>query len=183
MFEFFAMLALGAALIILTLAVLGIMRPDLVLWPPAHFSSWENRCFRFLFRVMVYGLLAASAHNIWMDGFPASLYVNVIAGLLFLIGFSIAFAATFSLGWRNAFGAKEGLRTDGIYRYSRNPIYLATWFGLAGWALLVSTNMIVLGLFAWALIYIFAVFLEERWLAKEYGAAFDIYCKNVRRFI
>ncbi|KHA54034.1 CzcN domain protein [Sulfitobacter geojensis] len=102
--------------------------------------------------------------------------------MLLLCGFIIAFWATGALGWSNAFGSKEGLRTDGIFAYSRNPIYIATWFGLAGWALLVPTPFIVATLCFWALLYLVAIFLEERWLLEEYGEPFTEFCNTVRRF-
>jgi len=102
--------------------------------------------------------------------------------ILLLCGFIIAFYATGALGWANAFGSKEGLRTDGIFAYSRNPIYVATWFGLAGWALLVPVASITVTLCLWALLYVVAIFLEERWLLKEYGKPFSEFCHTVRRF-
>jgi len=143
----------------------------------------EKTLFMTLFRIVVYGLVFASIIHLWQDGLQSPTSVNIVAILLLLCGFIIAFWATGALGWANAFGSKEGLRTDGIFAYSRNPIYIATWFGLAGWALLVPTPFIVATLCLWALLYLVAIFLEERWLLEEYGEPFTEFCRAVRRFI
>jgi len=135
-----------------------------------------------LFRIAVYGLIAVSALHIWQSGLRLSTLTSLFAILLVFLGFSIAFASTGMLGWSNAFGSKEGLRTDGIFRYSRNPIYIATWFGLAGWALLIPVPLIVATLLCWALLYVVAILMEEKWLAQEYGEPFHEYCRKVRRF-
>lgn len=136
-----------------------------------------------LFRTVVYGLVIASALHVWQTGLRLSSPASVLSMLLVFIGFTIAFFATGTLGWKNAFGSKNGLRTDGIFKYSRNPIYIATWFGLAGWALLIPVPLIVATLVSWALLYVVAIFIEEKWLAQEYGEAFHEYCREVRRFI
>jgi protein-S-isoprenylcysteine O-methyltransferase Ste14 len=85
---------------------------------------------------------------------------------MLLAGFAIAFAATGALGWGQVFGQAEVLRTDGIFGYSRNSIYLATWLGLAGWALLLPSALLIGVLICWGALYVVAIFLEERWLAQ-----------------
>lgn len=135
-----------------------------------------------LFRIIVYGLVVASIFYLWQEGLQSSTPTNIVAIILILCGFVIAFWATDALGWSSAFGSKEGLRTDGIFAYSRNPIYVATWFGLAGWALLVPMPFIIATLCFWGLLYLAAVFLEERWLLKEYGEPFREFSRTVRRF-
>ena len=64
-----------------------------------------------------------------------------------------------------------------------NPIYIATWFGLAGWALLTPIPLVVATLFCWGLLYVVAIFMEEKWLAQEYGKSYHEYCRKVRRFL
>lgn len=177
-----SILACISSLILLTFATLELANPSFKFWPPPKNEPWKKTLFMTLFRIVVYGSVIASLIYLWLDGLQFSMSVNIVAIMLLLCGFIIAFWATGALGWANAFGSKKGLRVDGIFAYSRNPIYIATWFGLAGWALLVPTLFIVATLCLWALLYLVAIFLEERWLLEEYGEPFTEFCHTVRRF-
>lgn len=105
-----------------------------------------------------------------------------LGGILLIAGFGTAFASTFNLGWKNAFGDKEGLVTNGWFAYSRNPVYVVTWIGLLGWAIIAQSVWVSIILALWALIYLIAIFLEEAWLEQTYGDAFQSYKKTVHRF-
>lgn len=71
----------------------------------------------------------------------------------------------------------------GLYRYSRNPMYVAVAVILFGWAAAFRSA----GLLAYALAIVVAfhlriVFGEEPWLARRYGAAWQQYTRRVRRW-
>jgi protein-S-isoprenylcysteine O-methyltransferase Ste14 len=87
------------------------------------------------------------------------------------------------MGWRNAFGEKKGLVTDGWFAISRNPVYVVTWIGQVGWGLILAQWSVTVLLALWALLYVLAPFLEERWLEQEYGDDFPRYKSNVARFL
>lgn len=178
-----SVLALLSGVILLGLSIADLLIASFKFWPPPKDQLWKKRLFRVLFRFMFYGLVIGSFVYLWQNGLEGLLFVNSLAIFLIIIGFSIALMATGVLGWGNAFGSKDGLRTSGIFAYSRNPIYVATWFWLVGWGLIVPEPIIRASLLCWALLYLIAVFLEERWLLREYGAAFQEYCQKVRRFI
>ena len=100
-----------------------------------------------------------------------------------LIGFGMAVRITLYMGWRNAFGEKLGLKTTGWFGLSRNPIYVFTWLGMIGWAMLANSWMITFLLSAWAIMYMVAPYFEEPWLEAEYGEDYLKYKKSVRRFV
>ena len=175
-------LPLLAALVLCGFVVIDLVMKRFTFWPPPHKGSWQNRSFIWLFRVIVYGLIVVTVHFLLTDLERVRTWPFGLGVALVVIGFAGGFAATFGLGWKNAFGSKEGLRTDGIFRYSRNPIYVATWVGLAGWAIAAPAPAIVGALIFWAAGYLGAIFLEEDWLRKQYGTEFDVYCQNVPRF-
>lgn len=172
-----------SSLALLCLALADLALPTFKFWPPPKDEARKKSAFMALFRIMLYGLVSSSFLHLWISGFTASPLRAALGIVLLFLGFAVAFWATGMLGWKNAFGAKEGLRTDGVFAWSRNPIYVATWLGLGGWALLVPHPVIVATLFCWGLLYLIAVFLEERWLAQEYGADFQEFRRKVRRFI
>lgn len=78
----------------------------------------------------------------------------------------------------------SALVTTGIYRFTRNPMYLGFLFVLSGWALLAGNWIAV------ALVPIFVVALnklqiepEERILEEHFGDAYRDYTQRTRRWI
>src|SRR6185503_9885976 len=72
----------------------------------------------------------------------------------------------------------------GLYRLSRNPMYVAVLTILCGWALTFASR----GLWAYAACFAVAfhlrvVLFEEPWLARTHGAAWDEYRARVPRWL
>lgn len=74
--------------------------------------------------------------------------------------------------------------TAGIYRVTRNPMYLGIVFALLGWAIYLA-NLVSLLLVPAFIAYItrFQIKPEERALLKTFGASFSDYMAAVRRWI
>lgn len=76
------------------------------------------------------------------------------------------------------------LVTNGIYRYTRNPMYLGMLLLLIGWAVYLSSLVALIGAFAfWLYIERFQIRPEERALAALFGNAFAKYTSQVRRWL
>lgn len=73
------------------------------------------------------------------------------------------------------------LVTWGIYRKSRNPMYLSLLLGLIAWALWLGAMLawLVLPLFVWLITY-FQIKPEEQILAQKFGTHYAKYCNQVR---
>ena len=168
----------GAAFVGLSLATLVTSRVQF--WPPPSAGSWQHKTFRGLFRVFFIGLVSLSVMTFNTD--TTSTLRFAIGVPLLVVGFGLAVYWTCLLGWRNAFGEAKGLKTEGIYRYSRNPIYVASIIGMIGWGTITNSWPVTSLLLLWALFYLTAPFLEEPWLEKQYGRAFAIYKAEVPRF-
>lgn len=80
--------------------------------------------------------------------------------------------------------AASHLVTDGPFRYSRNPIYVADVLLLAGTALLTGWMWLVAGsaLFV-ACVTQLAIRPEEAHLAHRFGEPYRAYCDRVRRWL
>jgi protein-S-isoprenylcysteine O-methyltransferase Ste14 len=80
--------------------------------------------------------------------------------------------------------ASSALVTSGIYRRTRNPMYLAMLVILAGWAWVVANAaaLVMLPLFV---VYLnrFQIRPEERALQARFGAEFERYRASVRRWL
>ncbi len=76
------------------------------------------------------------------------------------------------------------LVTSGIFRLSRNPIYLGDLLLLAGWALWLGNALNAAGLvaFVWY-IQRFQIMPEEQALQRLFGESYRAYCANVRRWL
>jgi protein-S-isoprenylcysteine O-methyltransferase Ste14 len=72
----------------------------------------------------------------------------------------------------------------GVYRLTRNPMYLAMLVVLAAWALVVSNfaAFLLLPLFV-AYLNRFQILPEERALQARFGAEFERYRSSVRRWL
>ncbi|HUH61209.1 MAG TPA: isoprenylcysteine carboxylmethyltransferase family protein [Candidimonas sp.] len=76
------------------------------------------------------------------------------------------------------------LVTSGIYRVSRNPMYLGILLALVGWALFLGNALALICAFLFVpYISRYQIRPEERILQARFGAAFTSYTKRVRRWI
>lgn len=78
----------------------------------------------------------------------------------------------------------SALVTSGIYRYTRNPMYLGLALVLCGWAVWLAAPAALAGplLFA-AWITRFQIIPEERILTDKFGQEYLDWCQRVRRWV
>jgi protein-S-isoprenylcysteine O-methyltransferase Ste14 len=78
----------------------------------------------------------------------------------------------------------SALVTSGIFRRTRNPMYLGLLFFLTGWALFLA-NLMAFALLPAFVAYItyFQIRPEELALSSAFGRAFDDYRSAVRRWL
>lgn len=80
--------------------------------------------------------------------------------------------------------ATSSLVTSGIYRYTRNPMYVGQAVVLLAWTIWIASIPALLGLPAFIL-YLdrFQIAPEERALARTFGEAYAAYRARVRRWL
>jgi protein-S-isoprenylcysteine O-methyltransferase Ste14 len=78
----------------------------------------------------------------------------------------------------------SSLVTTGIYRFTRNPMYVGLLFVLVAWAVFLSTAWAFVGPLVFVL-YInrFQIAPEERVLSAMFGTAYSAYKLKVRRWL
>ena len=106
-------------------------------------------------------------------------WITVVAALFVLVGVGLVIAGAVALGrdlvpW---VAPKPGapLRTDGIYRLTRNPIYLGILVGAAGWVLWRGRIELIV---IWALlaaVLVTKAHVEQRRLIDAYGDEYREY--------
>ncbi|MBN2006075.1 MAG: isoprenylcysteine carboxylmethyltransferase family protein [Anaerolineae bacterium] len=112
--------------------------------------------------------------------------MEYVAAVILLPGIFFVIAAFLRLGKDSRFGVSEasgGLRTTGIYRISRNPMYVGFYLvALASWVFSPHPLNIACGVVG-IVVHHFVVLTEERFLLEKYGAAYETYKREVRRYL
>jgi len=80
--------------------------------------------------------------------------------------------------------ATSSMVTSGVYRLSRNPMYVGLLLALAGWAVFLSHALPFLFLPAFVM-YMnrFQIAPEERALSAKFGDEYEAYKRAVRRWL
>ncbi len=107
-----------------------------------------------------------------------------------VIGFAIALRCVWDFGWTGRgtpapMAPPRRLVVAGSYRHVRNPMYLgfaAGWIGL--WVVFGHPQLAAIAavLLAALAVHLFVVLYEEPTLRRKFGADYERYCSNVRRW-
>ena len=80
--------------------------------------------------------------------------------------------------------AASHLVTDGIYAYSRNPMYLGLTIMLIGWAVFLAAPYTGIGAAAFVMYLTqYQIVPEERMLTRKFGGSYRAYQAKVRRWL
>jgi len=72
----------------------------------------------------------------------------------------------------------------GLYRYSRNPMYIGVLTLIGGWALLTGSPLLACYLLIFSAIFHLRVIrFEEPWLSKKFGIEWTAYCAVTPRWL
>lgn len=150
-------------------------RPNRIPWPPILDVATIAAAYG-LERVLPLGLL------------PEAAALQVAGAIMMGIGIAVALAAIVrfkSIGTPvDPTGRATRLATDGIYRFTRNPMYVGTLILLAGLALVLGWGWLLLLLPVLAvLLYRLAIRREEAFLERRFGNDYADYRRRVRRWL
>ena len=117
-----------------------------------------------------------------------ALRLRPLGATLLFGGAVLMFVAQLDMGasWRVGLEHERAgaLVTGGLYRYSRNPIYLFMFVAFAGFAVLLPTWPLLLVLAVSAIGWrVWVVRVEEAHLLAIYGEAYRAYAARVGRFV
>ena len=92
--------------------------------------------------------------------------------------------ASFGRGTPAPIDAPKRLVVRGLYRYTRNPMYLGVLTVILGWSILFRVAvMTIYALVVGICFHLFVVLYEERHLQREFGSEYDAYCARVGRWL
>lgn len=77
----------------------------------------------------------------------------------------------------------NGLNINGIYKFSRNPMYMAYFICFLGMVLLTQSFVLLVLVVVFQISSHWIILAEERWCIKKFGIAYKQYMESVRRYI
>jgi protein-S-isoprenylcysteine O-methyltransferase Ste14 len=143
-----------------------------------------------LFTVVVPGTVAVYVPLLMTRGQRLeSAGAPLVAGALLLTGMAIYSwclwdFASFGRGTPAPMDAPKRLVARGLYRHTRNPMYLGVLCTILGWAVLFRADQLLLYALGIGLCFhLFVVLYEEPHLQKTFGASYEEYRSRVNRWL
>lgn len=156
--------------------------PERRLWPPKRYTK-VTPILVWVPTFTLFGILIVLGFMNW-GSLPIPTWLRFGVGIpLIVAGNVIVWSEVVQFGIAQTGGAKGSLRTGGMYRYSRNPQYVADIAMIVGWIVLCASSGAALIGFVAIAVLIAAPFAEEPWMKEHYGSEFEDYRATVRRFL
>ncbi|WP_419164080.1 methyltransferase family protein [Candidatus Palauibacter sp.] len=143
-----------------------------------------------LFSVVAPGMVAVFLPLLIVRGRAAASGVTLGAALLLL---ALGAAIFLRCAWDFVVAGKgtpapidqpKRLVIRGLYRYSRNPMYVGVLSVIAGWAVLFGAGILAAYAAAWFVIFsLFVRFYEEPHLTRKFGDEYAAYRERVGRWL
>jgi protein-S-isoprenylcysteine O-methyltransferase Ste14 len=142
-----------------------------------------------VFTIVVPGAAAVYVPLFVFPHDPATVSVTSALAVLLLVSGTLVYLwclwdfATYGRGTPAPIDPPRQLVIRGLYRYSRNPMYLGVSSVIFGWSLLFqSMGLATYGIVIAVLFHLFVVFYEEPHLRQVFGADYEQYCARVGRW-
>ena len=124
----------------------------------------------------------------WFEGQLAAMEMTIGGGIIATLGFALMIPC--ALGFRKAKSHIEpwkpttAIISDGVYAYSRNPIYVGMALVHGGLAIsgdsIAALATLMIGML---IMQYYVIAREERYLEAKFGSEYNDYKKKVRRWI
>jgi len=185
--------ALGALTIVLLIAMVltrvAILRRHGV--APMKFGAVDKTDFLippFVF-FYVYLVFAAALH--WPTIVHTQLFASralawlgvamCVVALVLMFASLVSFGSSFRIGIDT--DRPDSLVTDGVFAFTRNPIYLAFGLVVVGEFLILPHWILLLYVIGAFVLFHRQVLREESYLAQHYGEQYRVYCERVPRYL
>ena len=160
----------------------SIAYPARRLWPPKRYTM-ATPILVWVPTFTLFGILIVLGVMEWGSlAIPTWLRFGMSVPLI-IAGNVVVWSEAAKFGVAQTGGAKGTFRTSGMYRYSRNPQYVADIAMIVGWIMLCASSGAALVGLTGIVVLLAAPFAEEPWLREQYGSAYEDYKAKVRRFL
>jgi protein-S-isoprenylcysteine O-methyltransferase Ste14 len=127
------------------------------------------------------------ANLVWLIALVYSIFLPLRIGTIwFSVGFAVFLAGVLVLSWSTYNFMTTPLNEiiqKGIYKYSRHPMYLATFLICLGTGIATVSYLFILLSFFILICFHYEGILEEKCCLKQYGKLYKAYMEKVPRWI
>lgn len=106
-------------------------------------------------------------------------YLNFIGLGIYIFGMTLYIIAIVQF----AKPSHNGLNVYGLYKVSRNPMYVAFFLYFLGCSIITSSWLLFFILIIFQISVHYLILSEERWCIKEFGKEYIDYMSKVKRYI
>ena len=144
----------------------------------------------FLFTIFVPGTIAVYVPLFVFSNEAAETSIGALAGALLVLSGAAVYLwclwdfANFGRGTPAPIDPPKHLVIRGLYRFTRNPMYVGVLSVIAGWALLFQSRSLVIYWLCTAIFFhLFVLLYEEPHLRQVFGPSYKQYCSQVSRWL
>lgn len=105
-------------------------------------------------------------------------FLSIVGGILYGIGLIVFIVTIFEFS-----KSGTGFTNTGIYRFSRNPMYIGYFMIFLGVAFLIGSWTYLVITFIYQIAMHFLILSEERWCVSTFGKEYLDYCEKVPRYV
>lgn len=102
-----------------------------------------------------------------------------IALFIYILGIIVLTISTVDFAKPN----QSGINTNGIYKISRNPMYIGYFIYFLGCVLITHSILLLISLLVFQISAHWIILSEERWCIDKFGTDYINYMNNVKRYI
>jgi protein-S-isoprenylcysteine O-methyltransferase Ste14 len=136
--------------------------------------------------LVLWGAMVIQSWGISISFVEVPRFLQLIALLFWILGFTLLYVGRVKMGDSFRLGTPKedtSLKVDGLFRLSRNPMYVGMYTTIVASALYTLNPIVVLlGVFVIA-IHHTIVLAEEEHMQKVFGQEYLDYCNRVRQYI
>jgi len=143
----------------------------------AHFPPMQGigKTMRLIYQVST---LAIIIYSFFLD-ISAIVYWRYVGLIVYFLGVELLILAVVDFTKPNG----NGFCRTGLYRISRNPMYVSYFIYFLGCVLLTQSLILFGILCVFQISSHWIILSEERWCIDQFGAEYTVYMKMVRRYI
>ncbi|WP_313153130.1 methyltransferase family protein [Lacrimispora sp.] len=102
-----------------------------------------------------------------------------VALLIYILGISVLIISTVNF----AKPEQSGINTNGIFKISRNPMYIGYFIYFSSCVLLTHSILLLISLLVFQISAHWIILSEERWCVNKFGTEYINYMNKVKRYI
>jgi protein-S-isoprenylcysteine O-methyltransferase Ste14 len=164
------------------------IKGEIIIWPPPSDKSWQKKYINYVLGFAQIATPIVSILDRIMDyeyyqiGYKPVTPFRITAIVLLAIAGPLGIWGAMKLSWYQSLGGTNTLRTEGPYKFTRNPQYVSVIIVYPAVAVLCNSwrgLIIGIGIALW---FLLAPRTEEPWLHAQFGKAYEDYCAKTPRF-